>query len=79
MTEPKKKLEQDINRFLEVYKVLSPEARANFEAQMKATLKEVDDKTRKLYVALLDSAKDNCDFDDAVDNMNRAAKGKRYK
>lgn len=79
MTDEKKKLEKDINRFLEVYKVLSPEARANFEAQMESTLKEVDEKTRSLYMALLHSAKDNCDFDDAVDNMNRAANGKRYK
>jgi len=76
---PKKKLERDISRFLTIYKVLSSEARAAFEAQMEATLKAVDKPTRRLYVALLDSAKDNCDYDEAVDNMNRAAAGKAYK
>ena len=74
-----KKLEKDIRQFLEVYKVLSPEARASFEAQMVAVLKTVDEKTKKLYIALLDSAKDNCEIDDAIDNLNRVAKGKKYK
>jgi hypothetical protein len=76
---PQQKLVRDISRFLAIYKVLSSEARAAFEAQMESTLKSVDAPTRRLYVALLDSAKDNCDFEETVDNMNRAAQGKAYK
>ncbi|MBU0687769.1 MAG: hypothetical protein KKB81_08025 [Candidatus Margulisbacteria bacterium] len=77
--EPQKKLEKDIGKFLEVYKVLNTEARAAFEAQMESTLKNVDEKTRKLYIALLDTAKDNGDLEEAIDNLNRTANGRPYK
>jgi hypothetical protein len=77
--DPKEKLSKDINRFLAIYKILGAEARAAFAAQMDAVIKNTDEKTRRLYLALLDSAKDSCDLEDTIDNMNRAAAGKAYK
>ena len=77
--EPKERLSQDIGKFIEVYRVLNSESRAAFAAQMEATLKSVDPKTRGLYEALIYSAKDNCSLEETIDNMNRAAAGKPYK
>lgn len=67
------KLEQDVKKFLEVYKILSSSGKAQFEAQMAGSIKDIDDKTRKLYRALLTAAKDGCDINEAVDRMKKAS------
>lgn len=72
--DPILKLETDIKRFLEVYKVLPPEGKAAFEAQMSAAVSKVDDKTKRLYQALLQSAKDGLSVDKAIQEMQRAPK-----
>ena len=69
-----KKLFHDVRKFLEVYGVLSPDGKAQFEAQMAGNLKTVDEKTRKLYYALLQAAKDGKDIDQAIAEMEKAAK-----
>ena len=71
--EPKEKLLQDVKKFLEVYKVLSADGKAQFEAQMAGSIKDQDDKTKKLYGALLQAAKDGQDIDGAVQAMEKAS------
>jgi len=67
-----RKLHEDVRRFLEVYKVLAPEGRAQFEAQMAGETKGMDDKTKKLYAALFAAAKDGCDIAQAIAKMKES-------
>lgn len=66
------KLEKQIQKFLVIYRILVPEAKAQFEAQMNANLKNVDAKTRKLYMALLDAAKQGDNKDEALKALHEA-------
>ncbi|OGC04641.1 hypothetical protein A2276_01530 [candidate division WOR-1 bacterium RIFOXYA12_FULL_43_27] len=65
----KEKLLKDIERFLEVYKILGPEAKAVFEAQLAPHLATLDQKTRELYRALLNSAQDGLSVVDTIANL----------
>ena len=67
------KLQNDIQRFLEVYKVLSPEGKAQFEAQMAGAIKDQDERTKKLYYSLLESAKDGKGIEEAIQEMKKAS------
>jgi hypothetical protein len=69
---PGMRLQKDIHKFLEVYKVLSPEGRAQFEAQMAGATKTHDEKTKKLYHSLLQAAKDGKGIEEAIQEMNKA-------
>ncbi len=51
------KARYDIKKFLVTYKFLTPQAAAEFEAKIRAHMLSVDEKTRKLYIALLEAAK----------------------
>jgi len=72
MGNPQQKLLSDVKRFLEVYKVLSPEGKAQFEAQMAGSIKDQDEKTKKLYQALLQAAKDGKSIEEAIEEMHKA-------
>jgi hypothetical protein len=67
------KLQKDIKKFLEVYQVLSPEGKAQFEAQMAGAIKDRDGKTKKLYQALLQAAKDGKGIEEAIEAMEKAS------
>ena len=69
--EQAEKMERSVNVFLEVYRILSPEGRAQFEAEINAKLKELDEKTRKLYLALIKAAKDGLSTDEAIEEMKK--------
>ncbi len=75
MTEDKllQKLHSDIQRFLEVYKVLSAEGKAQFEAQMAGSVKDQDGSTKKLYFSLLESAKDGKGIEEAIQEMKKTS------
>jgi len=66
-------LKNDIQRFLDVYNFLTPEAGAMFEAQLAPHLKKTDARTRNLYNALLSSAKDNLGIEDAITRMEESS------
>ena len=66
------KLEKQIQKFLQVYNILLPEAKAAFEAQMNGHLKNVDDRTKNLYVALLNAAKDGETKEKAIEALYKA-------
>lgn len=73
MEDPIKKLQNDIKKFLEVYKVLSPEGKAQFEAQMAGQVKKVDERTKKLYYALLQAAKLGLGVEAALREMQKVS------
>ncbi len=70
---PVQKLHKDIQRFLEVYKVLSSEGKAQFEAQMAGAIKDQDERTKKLYQALFQAAKDGKGIEEAIEAMEKAS------
>ena len=70
---PEDKLKTDIKKFLEVYKFLSAEGKAQFEAQMAGELKGRDERTKKLYYSLLQSAKDNKSIQGSIKELGEAA------
>ena len=69
---PIQRLYNDVKKFLEVYQVLSPEGKAQFEAQMAGAIKDLDEKTKKLYQALLQAAKDGKGIEEAIKAMEKA-------
>jgi len=67
------RLENDVKHFLEVYKTLSPAGKAHFEAQLAASIKNQDERTKKLYRALLQAAKDGKEIEEAIEAMQKAS------
>lgn len=65
-------LHKNVDLFLEAYKILSPEARATFEAELTSKMKGMDERTRKLYQALIKAAKEGMDKEGAVQEMRKA-------
>ena len=63
--------EDQVKRFLEVYKILSPQSRVGFEIEIARKTSLMDDKTRKLYAALVDSAREALGPDAAIVNMKK--------
>jgi len=70
------KLQGDIQKFLDVYKILSPEGKAQFEAQMAAVVKGVDVRTKRLYQSLLSSAREGRGVEEAIQQLQRASREK---
>jgi len=68
------RLNQSIKKFLDVYRVLSPEAKAAFEAQLTSAIRSEDEATRKLYDSLLKAAKEGMDTEDTLKQMHKARK-----
>jgi hypothetical protein len=71
------KLNHDVEKFLATYKLLAPEARAIFEGQLAANIKEEDARTKKLYQALLDSARKGLTKEETIAKMQEAENGER--
>ena len=69
MSNQQTKLLYDIKKFLDVYSVLSPEAKAQFEAKLAGEIKNMDERTKKLYRNLLSAAKDGKGIEEAIAAM----------
>lgn len=68
---PKERLEDIIRRFLEVYKILSPEARITFEIEITKKTKDMDERTKKLYEALIKAAKNGLNTEETIFEMRK--------
>lgn len=66
-----KKLNENIKKFLDVYRFLPAEAKAAFEAQIASHIKDYDQKTQNLYSALLSSAKENLNENETIERMKK--------
>jgi len=73
MEEKMNKLMGEIKRFLEVYRFLSAEGKAQFEGQMAGSIKKIDESTKKLYQTLLKAAKNGLSVDAAIKEMNKTS------
>ncbi|MBU1026311.1 MAG: hypothetical protein KKA31_01110 [Candidatus Margulisbacteria bacterium] len=72
-SEAEKKLESDVKKFLDVYKVLSAEAKAQFEAQLNGEIKKADERSKKYYLVLLQAAKDGCSVEQAISRLKQSS------
>jgi len=65
-------LNDNIKNFLDVYKILTPGAKAVFEAQLDKTIYNSTEKTRILYQTLKQAAKDGLTAAEAIENMKKS-------
>jgi len=65
-------LDENIGKFLEVYKILSPEARIGFEIEIMKKMKAMDERTAKLYTILIRAAKDGLNIKETISRMGKA-------
>ncbi len=72
MAEQTEKFTQDVKKFLEVYKVLLPEGKALFESKILEANKNSDEKTKKLYQTLIDSARNDLSVEQTIAKMHQA-------
>ncbi|MCX5749661.1 MAG: hypothetical protein NTZ10_05410 [Candidatus Saganbacteria bacterium] len=75
--DPNTKLVESIKKFAASYRVLTPQGKTAFQNQINIQMKTMDERTRKLYQALIDSTKNDLNVDKTVQEMERA--DKRYK
>lgn len=68
------KLKEDVRKFLEVYSILSPEAKGLVGVQLMPHLKNADNKTKALYSALLSAAEEGQSIEEAISMMEIASK-----
>jgi len=66
------KLNRDVEKFLVTYKLLTVEAKAAFEAQLESSIKSMDERNKKLYAVLLNSAKEGLDREQTIAKMKGA-------
>lgn len=66
------KMHKNVTDFLEVYKYLPSEGKAQFEAQLNSYLKDKDEKTQKLFGSLLQAAKDRIGLEKAIEAMKKS-------
>lgn len=66
---PQIKLHSDIQKFLEIYNILSADGKAQFEAQMAGSIKGQDERTKRLYHTLLLAAKNGAGVAEAIEEM----------
>ncbi|OGC11823.1 hypothetical protein A3K48_04960 [candidate division WOR-1 bacterium RIFOXYA12_FULL_52_29] len=64
------KLQQEVRGFLETYKYLPPAGRASFEAVLAKNLLGEDERTKKLYQALIEAAKNDATVEGAIEALN---------
>lgn len=64
-------LKENVGKFLDVYKILTPEAKAAFEAQMDKITHKTDAQTRILYHILQSAAKDGLTVEEAIEKMKQ--------
>ncbi|KAF0134519.1 MAG: hypothetical protein FD145_537 [Candidatus Saganbacteria bacterium] len=73
-----KKLEEDVQNFINSYSIMPPEAKASFEAHFNETIKNMDNSTKNLYLALAQAAKDGLSSNEAIESMKKTNnKGKK--
>ena len=65
-------LNNNIEKFLDIYKILAPEAKAAFEAQLDKTIYTSNEETKILYQTLRQAAKDGLSAEEAIEKMKKS-------
>ncbi len=75
---PTKVLEESIKKFAESYQKLSPTGKINFQKQIEMQIKKEDERTKKLYEALLEATKKNLSVEKTIEEMKKADRQAKY-
>lgn len=68
---PEEKLDDIIEKFFEVYRILSPEEKVKFEIGIVKKNKDADERTKNLYAALIDAVKRGLTVKEAITKMGK--------
>jgi uncharacterized membrane protein YebE (DUF533 family) len=68
------KLVDSIKKFASSYKSLTPQGKIAFQNQINIQMKTMDERTKKLYLALIDATKSDLNVEKTVQEMERADK-----
>lgn len=72
--DPSVKLLDSIKKFAASYKALTPQGKIAFQNQIMLQMKSMDERTKKLYQALIDATKNDLSVDKTIQEMERADK-----
>lgn len=72
------KLIETIKKFTSSYTALSPVGKKAFENQVSLQLKKEDERTKHLYAALIEAAKDGMPVDKTIQSMEKADRQAKY-
>ncbi|MFA5103822.1 MAG: hypothetical protein WC527_01410 [Candidatus Margulisiibacteriota bacterium] len=70
--DPLATLKESIKKFSESYKGLSPAGKAAFQKQLEMQLRKEDDRTKKLYEALIEATKNEAGIEKTIQTMEKA-------
>ncbi len=65
-------LRESIKKFSESYRNLSPAGKTAFQKQLEVQLKKEDDRTKKLYEALIEATKNDAGIEKTIQAMEKA-------
>jgi len=76
--DPFDKLKQSIKKFSDSYKTLTPAGKTTFQKQLNSQIKTCDDRTKKLYEALVEATQNEANVDKIIQAMEKADKQARH-
>jgi len=76
--DPLDKLKQSIKKFSDSYKTLTPAGKASFQKQLNSQIKTCDDRTKKLYEALVEATQNEANIEKIIQAMEKADKQARH-
>lgn len=72
------RLIESIKKFASSYNALSPAGKTSFQNQINAQARKMDDRTKKLYEALVEATKEGRNVDKTIQAMEKADKQLKY-
>lgn len=70
--DPYQLLKENIKKFIDSYKNLSPAGKTQFEQQLMLQIKKEDERTKTLYMALLNATKKDLSIEKIIEEMEKA-------
>lgn len=72
--DPTAKLIESIKKFASSYKSLTPQGKIAFQNQITVQMRTMDDRTKRLYQALIDATKNGLGIEKTIQEMERTDK-----
>jgi|GEM_PF-965603 len=66
------KLGESIKKFVTSYRALTPQGKTAFQNQINNQMKTMDERTKKLYRALIDATNNDLSLEKTIQEMERA-------
>ena len=76
--DPYEKLKASIKKFSESYRTLTQAGKTAFQKQLNTQIRTADDRTKKLYEALIEATKNELNIDRTIQEMEKADKQAKH-